>query len=543
MSIFSKVKVTKPRRSNFDLSFDSKLTTNFGRLTPFLCKEVLPGDSWRVSSNLFVRMMPMLAPIMNKVDVYTHYFFVPNRLLWSKWQDFVTGGEKGDKFPLMPTINLKYLYENGLLGKGSLADYLGLPVGDRVQDCGVSEVCALPFRAYQLIYNEWYRDQNLEEEIYIGKDNSGSMNDSHSVDYHSLGTIRYRAWKKDYFTSALPWPQRGPEVTLPFADAPIKNKFNEGHNTTVPTYGMALTNDGELDYTSQVRQLGLGNADPNTGQRVLTDAETGNAVSFSGKGLYADMGAVNPTINELRRSVRVQEWLEKSARGGARYVEQILSHFGVVSSDARLQRPELLGGGKSPIMISEVVQTSDDGKAPLGNMGGHGVSANSTHAFKRYFEEHGYIIGIMSIMPKASYYGGIDRSWMRRDKFDFAWPEFANIGEQPIANYELNAYIDDPDLANDTFGYTPRYSEYKYSNSTIHGEFRDTLKFWHLGREFDSQNNIPLNSDFIRCGGTPSKDKELNRIFATESGDHFIIQVLNNIVAKRPLPYYGTPNL
>lgn len=526
MSIFTSVKIRKPKRTTFSLSHEVKLSTEFGRLTPFLCMEVLPGDTFQLSANIFARMAPMIAPIMSSVNVYTHFFYVPNRLLWDKWEEFITGGEDGTKQPIPPAIQAGVIRLNNLDLQGTLYDYLGLPTYGTIdpmpQDFGIS---LLPFKAYQKIWNDYYRDQNLEDEIELDTEFTGVMGPTYGLEqFGKFFQIRDRAWEKDYFTSALPWAQRGPQVTLPIQGGQIPRK------DVSMTIGSKLGDNLDVKFAT--------NADGYSGnlRAVNSSGVSSPIAAFTGTN---QAEVFSPTINEVRRSIRVQEWFENNARAGSRYIEQILTHFGVRSSDSRLQRAEYLGGGRSPIMISEVLQNSQtitEGENPsvLGSMAGHGVTAQATHSFKRFFEEHGFVIGILSIMPKTSYMQGVHRMWTRKNKFDYAWPEFANLGEQEIKNYEIYAGADDP---NGTFGYTPRYAEYKYKAGSVHGDFRSSLSFWHLARIF--QNEPRLNSTFIH-----PNVKDLNRIFAVQDDrDHFWVEIFCNFKSKRPLPYYGIPTI
>lgn len=508
MSIFSNVAGRKTRRTKFNLSAERKLSFNMGELIPIMNEEVVPGDSFKVNSELLIRMAPMIAPMMHRVNVYTHYFFVPNRIIWEEWEDFITGGRQGDKLPQHPTVGmndpLKVYFK-----KGSLADYFGLPIIDQAQTVvNPVNVSALPFRAYQTIYNEYYQDQNLSEPIDINLGSgpiSGNQPGTHC-------TLRKRAWEKDYFTSGLPWSQRGPEATLP-ADVNYKYpaQYQDGSGTPAPDLAASFTGGGKLN---------AGGSFPTTVDNI------------------DNLGI---TINNLRKSVRLQEWLERTARGGSRYIEQIMSHFGVRSSDARLQRPEFLGGGKNPVVISEVLNTAGPTGAttplPQGNMSGHGISVGRTNGFKRRFEEHGYVIGIMSVLPKTAYQQGIERQWTRTDKFDYYWPEFAQLGEQEIKTKELFAdFYGGTNTLENTWAYQSRYAEYKYKCSSVHGDYRDTLNFWHMGRIFDE---VPsLNQDFVTSDPT-------SRIFAVTSPDEdkLYCQVYNSVSAIRPMPYFNNPSL
>lgn len=519
-NIFSSIKLKKPKLNKFDLSHEKKLSLQMGKLVPMMCQEILPGDRFRVNSELMMRFAPMLAPIMHRVNVYTHYFFVPNRLLWNEWEDFITGGRLGTSEPVHPylTINTANCV-NGYFENGTLADYLGLPFLDATnvitQPLNIS---ALPFRAYQTIFNEYYRDQNLSTEVAFGL-GSGSA----AADIIALTTLRQRAWEKDYFTSALPWAQRGSEVLMPMD-------------------GVATNANGDITWADAV-----GSPLPPSIQNLQilpAGAGAGTIHSATNEGPITienidEIRVTNATttINDLRRSVRLQEWLEKNARGGARYIEQILSHFGVTSSDARLQRPEYLGGGKAPVVISEVLSTVNNAAdtIPQGNMAGHGIAIGNTNGFSRRFEEHGYVVGIMSVIPRTAYQQGIPKSFLRESKLDYAWPEFAHLGEQEIYKSEL--YFNEAAVDHKTtFGYQSRYAEYKYQCSQVSGEFRSSLAYWHMGRIFNADPS--LNESFISSDPT-------QRIFAVEDADahKLYCQIYNNVSALRPLPYFGTPTL
>lgn len=493
------------------------MSLKMGYLIPIMCQEIIPGDSFKVNSEIMIRLSPMIAPIMHRVNVWTHYFFVPNRLIWTEWEDFITGGKDGTLTPSFPqfAINASVLPQ---FNDKTLADYLGLPT---ITTENANEfISALPFRAYTEIFNEYYRDQNLSNPIAFSK-SSGIQLDADFL----LHKLQLRAWEKDYFTSALPWTQRGPEVTLPIEVVVDQIRLKDtSHHLSAGT----PTAPKSVQYTTQ------GGFNQFEGQLSAPDYDdTGNSNPAE---LYGE--GTNSTINDLRRSVRLQEWLEKNARGGARYIEQLLSHFGSAPKDERLQRPEYLGGGKQPVIISEVLNTAGSNTIdlePVGQMSGHGISVGKTNGFQRNFDEHGYVIGIMSVLPNTAYFQGIPKHFSRKDKLDFAWPEFGNLGEQSILNKELyfTGAETDKDL---TFGYTPRYSEYKYGISTVHGEFKNNLDFWHWARKF--ANQPALNETFIQA----DVDK---RVFAVTDPDtdDLYCQIYNSISAIRALPYFGTPTL
>lgn len=571
--IFDKIPINKPKRNAFNLSHERKMTCKLGKLNVMLNIPVVPGDTAKVVTEAMVRMAPMVAPIMHRVNCYIHYFYVPNRIIWSEFEEFITGGEDGTAEPAMPHItgsqigalvrnnSTRYLFESG-----GLWDFMGLPTDDDLPQSQDIKISLLPFRAYQLIWNEYYRDQNLQEEIDICKDISG--NDHSTTQLHDLLSMRNRCWEKDYFSSALPWPQRGEDVFLPLhGDAPLVYKdtdqsilsgtlqaksmamtFNsasnpdgsllELRNGNMATSGVSHTTTGNLTFTRDAEDVG-----------TLTNVVFGNASmqvtnpSNFAAGYSADLSQVTAaTINELRRATAAQRYLELRARSGSRYIEVIEAEFGVRSSDARLQRPEYLGGGKTALVISEVLQNSaSDDVTPQGNMAGHGLSVGKTHKFKRFFEEHGYVIGIMSIVPKPTYQQGIPRDFLKMDKYDFYSPMFAHLGEQEIFNAEIYANQPNP---YGLFGYTPRYAEYKYIPSSVHGDFRGNMDFWHMGRIFS--NPPTLNAEFVQVDEAAD---DLTRIFAAQTDsdgvpyDHYWVYLYNQVKMVRPMPVFGIPKI
>jgi len=503
-NLFNSVKMTKPNSNRFDLSHDVKLTGGMGELIPTCCFETIPGDRFSIGCDSLLRFAPLIAPVMHRIDVSMHYFFVPYRILWDGWEDYITNTKVGGALPAMPVIT------QAGPSVGRLANYLGIPF-----DTGggaTHDINAFAFAAYQQIYNDYYRDQNLITEV-----NSKLIDGSNNANA-DLIAMRYRAWEHDYFTSALPFAQKGDPVTIPiagFEDVAVKVDNSNGNTASWTT------------------NLSGGGTQPAVMDQQNTDIFPANSDK-----LFAETSALqaqSATINDLRRAFRLQEWLEKQARGGSRYTENILAHFGVKSSDARLQRPEYITGTKNPVIISEVLNTTGTNDSPQGGMAGHGISVQQGKYGSYFCEEHGMIMGIMSIMPKTAYMQGIPKHFLKNtDPFQYYWPAFANIGEQEVSPTELYAYQDNQD---EVFGYVPRYAEYKFVNNRVAGDFASSLDFWHLARIFGSIPN--LNQTFIEA--TPGA---VNRIFAVQDGvDSILAHVLHKISAVRSMPKFGTPNM
>lgn len=565
-NLFNSIPLLKPRKNAFKLSHNVKLTCEMGQLVPVFVQDVLPSDRFKLSVSNIVRFAPLLAPIMSEVDVFFHFFFVPNRIIWSEWETFMTGSKNGrkldeDQVPVPPRIVfdgsiLNTALKNGQnwandghapLTHGSLADYLGFQTfkSGITFTGGNYPLDELPFRAYYKIWSDWYRDENLIDDVlpdYI--DNSGDrlITNSNLTDVENLMQLRRRCWKKDYFTSALPFAQKGDDVIIPGSSSSVS--FKSGRLPTAQystTYGAfsgesVPVSSSPVSIKQMARSSNSGNLNVGPTENMLFPNT--NIFNIDPKNLNDFLvggQASEGTIRELRRAFAAQKFFERRAVGGTRYIEQNYAFFGVRSSDGRLQRSEYLGGSKNPVVISQVLQTSEGtASSPLGTPAGNAVSAGGKYIFDRSFEEYGWIIGLMSIMPKPDYIQGIPKMFLRRDIYDYYWPQFAKIGEQPIENQEL--YFSPTSKNNDgTFGYTPRYAEYRFRNNRVCGDFKDTLKFWTLARDFDAPQ--ALNHSFVECN--PS-----DRIFAVSDSasadyNHLWCEIGLNVKSLRPLPKYG----
>jgi len=522
---FAQVPKAEIPRSSFDRSHGLKTTLDEGgKLYPIFVDDVLPGDTFNLKMTAFARLATPIFPVMDNMFMDSFFFFVPYRLLWDNWERFCgMEPDPGDSVDF--TIPVIASAAGGFAEK-SIYDYMGIPTING----GVTTVSALPFRAYNLIHNDWFRDQNLQLQNVNLRGNG--------PDGFTNYDVLSRGKRHDYFTSCLPWPQKGgSSVSLPLGTA--ANVLTSSTLNLVPTAATGM-NIREIDGTTPVaaeliqHSIGGGIIGDNTA------VGTPQNIALFPSNLYADLTtATAATINQLRQAFQIQKLLERDARGGTRYVEIIKSHFGVTSPDARLQRPEYLGGGSTPVNISPLAQTSETlVGTSLATLSGIGTAALHNHGFTKSFTEHGCIIGLVSVRADLTYQQGLERMWSRSTRYDFFWPALQGIGEQAVLNQEIfseGAGNDDTGV----FGYNERYSEYRYKPSRICGLFRSnatgSLEAWHLSQDFAA---VPtLGATFIK--DTPPID----RILAVPSEPHFLFDAYFDLRCARPLPTYGVPGL
>ena len=549
-------------RSTFDRPFSHKTTFNVGDIIPFYVDEVLPGDTHQIRTSKVVRMQTLLTPVMDNIYLDTYYFFVPDRIVWSHWKQFMGENTESAWVPSTEYEIPVIASPDGGWKEGTIADYMGIPT-----NVGNLYVNALPFRAYALIVNEWFRDENLSDPLNIPLDDATvkGVNNGNFVTDVAKGGLPYKAAKyHDYFTSALPAPQKGPDVTIPVSSGANFPVYGTGeplflNNGTVSGPLQSLVPPAGAFETPAV--LGYAKTDGNVGtyadvERFNISGEQGQILGIAtksqmeghsgviGSGLYAlNDGSVSvATINQLRMAFQIQKLYERDARGGTRYIEILKSHFGVTSPDARLQRPEYLGGNRIPITINQVVQNSGtmSGETPQGTTTGYSLTTDVHQEFTKSFVEHGFIIGVMVARYDHTYQQGLERFWSRRDRFDFYWPVFANIGEQAVLNKEIYATGKASD--DEVFGYQEAWADYRYKPSRVSGEMRSNVKTsldsWHLADDYDA---LPTLSDsWIR-----EEPNNVNRVLAvtSEVSNQLFCDLYIQNRTTRPMPVYSIPGL
>lgn len=515
MNIFETVKMPNIPRNTFDLSHEHKTTGDMGYLIPVMCEEVLPGDKFRFSQETLARLAPLISPTMHNIDIKIWYFFAPNRLLMTEWEDFISG--QGDvEWPYV-------VIADGDNQVGTLGNYLGYPDPGTLGD-GL-KASALPLAAIDKIQKDWFTSEDLGGTLDFIPASPGN-----NAAYHTLmnNAPRRANWERDYFTSALTSPQKGNAILIPLTD---QNPLVTVREDQLQEGAFRKSADDSLASAGYVKQEA-------SELKIETPSSGFQGAYYDPQGtLEVDANFYASTIDTLRTAFKVQQYLESLIRGGSRYFEWARSFFGVTPSDARLQRSEYIGCTKQRMVISEVLSTAntevDTDVTPVGSLAGHGISAGGGNVHSYYSEEHGWIIGLMAVVPQTAYSQGIARKFTREDYLSYAIPMFANIGEQETMRKELYAACT-PTQQDTGIGYQPRYAEYRYNNSRITGEFQTTLAYWHLGRIFSTLPS--LNNDFLLCD--PS-----TRIFAVEDGHHIYFQIFLNIYVQRALPRFGVPSL
>ena len=526
---FSDAPAMYMRRTKFDRSHVYKTTFDSGKLIPVFVDEILPGDTCRLNVNYFARLATPIKPVMDNIYLDWFFFFVPNRLVWNHWQNFCFEQEDPDDSTdyVCPTTSLVGKADDTLHGIGTLWDYFGLPTG---LSNTISGINALPFRGVYLIWNEWFRDENLQKSVKIQKGDTNEVFDGSRVSDQptwlqgipeSYLPCPPRGKRHDYFTSALPWTQKGPGVDISLTgNAPIMATTNTQPAPHAP--GIYVARDG---------------ASSTQFAAMTWDSRPSNVSSGS---VYADLSNVSAiTINGLRTAFQMQKFYERLARGGSRYTEILRSFFGVISPDARLQRPEFLGSFTKMMNINPIAQTSStNDTTPQGNLSAYGVTGAKFHGFTKSFVEHGYVFGFCCARADLTYQQGINRMWTRSTVYDWFWTTFAHLGEQAILLKEIYA-TGDTEQDNSVFGYQERYAEYRYKPSVICGKFRSNIKgnldVWHLSQYFETAPK--LSPEFIE------EDVPIGRIIAVPSEPQFLIDIGFKYITVRPMPMFGTPGL
>lgn len=542
-SHFAMIPQANIRRSVFDRSHVYKTTFNEGQLIPYFVDEVIPGDTFTLNPVEFCRLATPVVPFMDNIYIESFFFFVPSRLVYDKWVNLCGEQENPEDSTdyLVPTVVL-----NGDM-TNKLPDYMGIACASGTfSDIPVN---CLPFRSYWLIWNEWFRDENLQKSVKVSKGEESSVlermgRNTANPNYGLPSGVSNwydpapRGKRYDYFTGALPWPQKGPAVDLPIGGTGALTISNA--SIVGPSYSIGSGTSSQYQSTL----LGFGSSFQNelyqTNRYVSGKQNTGSStfpnVSISGNAEMSNLSSV--TINSLRQAFMLQRYYEIDARGGTRYTEKLQAHFGVTNPDARLQRPEFLGSHSSMMNINPVTQTSStDSTTPQGNLAAYGLNAQRYHAFTKSFSEFGYVIGLINVRADLTYQQGINKMWLRSDVLDFYWPSFAHLGEQAIQNIEIYCQGNDDDKK--VFGYQERYAEYRYKPSLITGQFRSTYKepldIWHLSQKFAS---LPTLSDEFIQDHPP-----ISRVVAVPSYPHFLLDVKFNLKCIRPMPMYGIPGM
>ncbi|WNK13709.1 MAG: major capsid protein [Microvirus sp.] len=535
VSLFLEYLVVSSFKHN--LSNAHHLTCDQGQLVPLFCNEVLPGDVWQQDTSLLIRVAPLLAPVMHECTVRVHHFFVPNRLVWDGWEQFIVDAKDVDtvQVPVLGPCDAKPAGSNfaTIVSPGSLADYLGVPAGDYssylpaiVPDTPFY-VNALPFRGYALIYNEFFRDQDLQAPLPVSTA-SVSIGFPDTVTNITLANVD---WEKDYFTSARPAPQDGDAVFLPLAipSLPVKGLGVDASATA--TFNASAYETGSNTARNFATAAGSAGTSPPNGNILV---ELNGGVSRVNVRTEATNSSTSINLNDLRKASALQRFRENLSRFGSRYSERLRNAFGVSPTDARLQRPEYLGGGKHILSFSEVLQTAD---APstgtyVGTMRGHGISGLRSMRYRRRFEEHGYVFTLLSVRPRTGYLSSIHKHWLRKTTEDFFQPEFQNLGQQAISQQEIYPFAKSSRTT--TFGWQDRYDEYRHLENRVSGDFRSKLNFWHMAREFSSPPT--LNSSFVTA--TPT-----NRIYADTVAPKLLVSAYNKAIVRRKVSYKSNPRL